>query len=46
MLNLTSDASNMYYVARVSDEISTDMNNWMHYNSEWERYSLIYITKK
>ena len=31
---------------RVSDEISTDMNNRTHYNSDWERYRLIYITNK
>ena len=31
---------------RVSDEISTDMNNRMHYNSDWERYRLIYVTRK
>ena len=33
------------YWTRVSDEISTDMNNRTHYNSDWERYRLIYITK-
>ena len=31
---------------RVSNEISTDMNNRTHYNSDWERYRLIYTTKK
>ena len=31
---------------RVSDEISTDMNNRTYYNSDWERYRLIYITNK
>ena len=31
---------------RVSNEISTDMNNRTHYNSDWERYRLFYITRK
>ena len=31
---------------RVSNEISTDMNNRTHYNSDWERYRLMYITNK
>ena len=36
----------MLEMTRVSDEISTDMNSRTHYNSDWERYRPIYITKK